>query len=217
MAVTINLLLSSLLAGIMIGIGNYAYIAANGTVLGAIAFGLIFVIIIIKNYPLYTTRIGFLAKIEEIPYFLIIFVGNLIGIFIIASFFRLGTTIDITKFVNAKLALNYNQILCKSILCGIILYSGVTCSAVQDNPLYFIIAAFVLIVMKTEHCMNDAFYFMASPNYALEALKFFGISLLGNTIGSILVRYSETIILKLSAEIAETETEEESEEKENEN
>lgn len=199
-----SIFLSSILAGAMIGIGGWAYLSVGG-IIGSALFSVGLITIMIKGYTLYTGRIGFLSQSNEIPYFFIVLVGNLIGVSIIGLILRASTTIDTTHIIEAKLALNYRQIFYRSMLCGVLMYLGTTCVNLTQKPIYAMPFVVVFILCGAEHCIANIFYIVVSQSYTSVALNFLAMNILGNTIGSISWRYIESLIIELSKEEKENE------------
>lgn len=194
--ITAAVLLSSILAGASIGIGGWVYLSVGG-IIGAMLFSVGLMTITIRNYSLYTGRIGLFSDIKELSYFLIVFVGNLIGVLIVGLMFRASTTIDTTYIIEAKLALNYKQIFYRSMLCGILMYLATACCGARQNPIYAVPFVTVFILCGAEHCIANTFYIITSQSYNIETAKFLGMNILGNTLGSISWRYIESLITNL--------------------
>lgn len=193
----LSIFLLSMLAGAIIGISGWVYLSVGGAI-GTVLFSVGLITIMIKGYILYTGRIGLLTSVDEIPYFIIVFIGNLIGVLIIGLMFRASTTIDATYIIEAKIALNYKQIFYKSILCGILMYLATTCVSLTQNPIYAAMFVTAFIFCGAEHCIANTFYAIISQSYNIEVIKFLGINILGNTLGSMSWRYIESLIAILS-------------------
>lgn len=199
-----SIFLSSILAGATIGIGGWAYLSVGG-IIGSALFSIGLITIMIKGYTLYTGRIGFLSQPNEMPYFLIVLIGNLIGVSIVGLILRASTTIDTTLIIEAKLALNYRQIFYRSMLCGILMYLGTTCANLTQKPIYAMPFVMVFILCGAEHCIANTFYIVASQSYTSATLNFLAMNILGNTIGGISWRYIESLIIELSKEESKNE------------
>ena len=74
----INLLKKSILAGILIGLGGFAFLSIENTIVGSILFSFGLISIVLLGQKLYTGMIGY-AKWSELSSMIIILVGNFIG------------------------------------------------------------------------------------------------------------------------------------------
>ena len=74
----------------------------------------------------------------------------------------------------------------KAIVCGIFMYTAVSCfrnSVPYMGPLC--VAGFILF--GGEHCIADLCYFIASGSFCYEMFPFFVVTLIGNSLGAILI------------------------------
>ncbi len=176
------ILINAIFGGMMIAIASYIYLQVGGIV-GAFLFSIGLLTILNMNFKLYTGAIGFVhlnpADMQNIT---TILVGNLIGVCLLL-FFPHSAAIPL---VAAKLALPLGLVMIKAIVCGMFMYTAVSCfrnSAPYMVPLC--VAGFILF--SGEHCIADLCYFIASGSFCYEMFPFFVVTLIGNSLGAILI------------------------------
>ena len=165
-----QLLRSSVLAGICIGIAGFGYLASKD-IIGAVLFAFGLLTVVHYALKLYTGTAGFIVKGEVGDLFLIL-LGNLVGCLIVALIARcspmpLQETAE--GILSARLATGPFK--------GGVLAIG--------WPLF--------ITCGFPHCVADAFYYMCVPvpyliDHAAEVLIFYVSIVIGNFIGCNLYR-----------------------------
>ena len=188
-----QLLRSSVLAGICIGIAGFGYLASKD-IIGAVLFAFGLLTVVHYALKLYTGTAGFIVKGEVGDLFLIL-LGNLIGCLIVALIARcspmpLQETAE--GILSARLATGPFKGGVLAIGCGFIMTTAVTFGRKQQNlPLLFGVPLF--ITCGFPHCVADAFYYMCVPvpyliDHAAEVLAFYVSIVIGNFIGCNLYR-----------------------------
>lgn len=184
--------LKSLLAGVLIGIGACIYIRCENQYLGAFLFS--FGLLGVLNFEalLFTGKIGYFnfketSIKEEILKYTEILCYNLIGILIIGLLtFNFESIVFITKLNHSLL-----QTFISSIFCGIMMYLAVDLWKKNKNPLYVIMVIMIFILAGFDHCIANMYYFAINPIpvFKIRTLFFFIINIIGNSIGSLSIRY----------------------------
>lgn len=186
------LIMKSILAGVLIGIGACIYTKCTNQYLGAFLFS--FGLLGVLNFEalLFTGKIGYFSfketKIkDEILKYIEILCYNSIGITIIGA---LTFNFESEIFIN-KLNHNLVQTFISSILCGVMMYLAVDLWKKNKNPLYVIMAIMIFILAGFDHCIANMYYFAINPIPAktMRTLVFFIINIIGNSIGSLSIRY----------------------------
>lgn len=205
----LKVLFSSILAGILISIGGFAYICVKNIsiVIGGFlfAFGL-FTIISLKLH-LYTGKIGYLFnnKLKYLLELLIILLGNAIGAISFGYLSRLmlngvneSIMNTITNTANYKLSIPLYSSFILSVFCGIMIFLAVEVSRRNVSDLFKVIAIFfavaIFIISGFEHCIANMFFFSFASSWSIKALSYILIMILGNSIGSIAIY----LLLKLT-------------------
>ena len=91
MKYNIEILIKSILAGIMIGIGGTIYLSLDNKIVGSILFAIGLFIIVVYSFNLYTGKIGYLINNFNKKYIrelIITLIGNFIGTFFVGFVLR---------------------------------------------------------------------------------------------------------------------------------
>lgn len=184
--------LKSIFAGIMIGIGGCIFLRCDHRYIGAFLFSFGLLSILNLEGLLYTGRIGFFEfhtdrMKDQILHYIIILSGNMIGaLFIGLLTLNLSSTVFFDKLNKSCL-----ELFISSFFCGALMYLAVELYKKNSNSLYVIMPIMIFILCGFDHCIANMYYFAINPVPALQlrTLFFFVINIIGNTIGSIAIRY----------------------------
>lgn len=177
--------LKSILAGVLIGIGGIAYLSINNHIIGAIFFSFGLIVIIAREYNLYTGKIGYI-HFNQIPSMFLMLLGNFIGVILI-GILAININLSADEICIGKLSKNYLVFFLQTVLCGMLMYLGVDTTKKTNNPLYAIMAVIIFILTGAEHCVANMFYFTVYNNWSWQIIYFMIINIIGNSIGSILL------------------------------
>jgi formate/nitrite transporter FocA (FNT family) len=185
---------SSILAGFIISIAGFGYLAIGGVV-GAVLFSFGLITIVSYKLKLYTGTAGFIKR-RELPNLLMILVGNIIGCLLGALMTR-TSNMDLQTVAQNILEtrLESGPIKCGilAIGCGIIMTTAVKFSR-EKNYLPLLFGVPLFIVCGFTHCIADAFYYCSVPfsfikeNFTNVLVIYISI-VIGNFIGCNLVRF----------------------------
>ena len=177
----------SLLAGILIGIGGFAFLSVKQPFVGAFVFSIGLISVILLRCNLYTGKVGYVRKAKELPTLIGVCVVNLIGAIAVG----LGTRPLIgglaETVVSSKLSKSSVQIFVSAIICGALIYLAVELFKRSGNILTIIIPVFTFVATGTDHCIANAYYFAAGAMVSFEVVKYLAICIVGNAIGSLIV------------------------------
>lgn len=207
MKYNIEILIKSILAGIMIGIGGTIYLSLDNKIVGSILFAIGLFIIVVYSFNLYTGKIGYLINNFNKKYIrelIITLIGNFIGTFFVGfvlRYTRIYTSIsDKAKgLVDIKLNDTLISILILSFFCGILMYLAVnTYKEVKDIGKYLAVflGVIVFILCGFEHCIANMYYFSVSSIWSLNTLLYLLVMILGNSLGGILIPLCNKVIKK---------------------
>lgn len=207
MKYNIEILIKSILAGIMIGIGGTIYLSLDNKIVGSILFAIGLFIIVVYSFNLYTGKIGYLINNFNKKYIrelIITLIGNFIGTFFVGfvlRYTRIYTSIsDKAKgLVDIKLNDTLISILILSFFCGILMYLAVnTYKEVKDIGKYLAVflGVIVFILCRFEHCIANMYYFSVSSTWSLNTLLYLLVMILGNSLGGILIPLCNKVIKK---------------------
>lgn len=182
----------AVLAGILIGIGDIAFISVDDKVIGSMLFAVALLSIIQLKLPLYTGRIGFCIHkgIEEFSNCLCILVANYIGVvFVSISYYcmHMDGMDKLIQVSEAKFSHGYFYMLIAGIMCNVLIHIAV--SAKREIITVLCIMAFILCGF--EHSIADVMYSIVAVatvmNPGIVFLKWITI-VIGNTIGGMLTQ-----------------------------
>lgn len=174
----------SLLAGILIGLGVIINLQSKNPALGALLFSFGLLTIIHMQLCLYTGKIGFYKKVNDIQELLIILLLNCCGIALTVGLYALGNPAfcDIisataaTKFTKSILTLFIN-----AYFCGILIHFAVK----NKVTILTIFAVMIFILIGAEHCIADFPYLLFNLSL-FNIVKFIAI-VIGNSLGAITI------------------------------
>ena len=189
----VQIIKSSILAGICIGIAGFGYLAEK-SIIGAVLFAFGLLTVVHYKLKLYTGTAGFIVKGEVGSLFLIL-LGNLAGCLIVSLIARcspMPLQETAQKLLEGRLATGPLKGGILAICCGFIMTTAVTFARKDKNlPLLFGVPLFIMCGFP--HCVADAFYYMAVPvsflgEHWLEVLVFYVSIVAGNFVGCNLYR-----------------------------
>ena len=207
MKYNIEILIKSILAGIMIGIGGTIYLSLDNKIVGSILFAIGLFIIVVYSFNLYTGKIGYLINNFNKKYIrelIITLIGNFIGTFFVGfilKYTRIYNMISEKAKTLADIKLNDTliSILILSFFCGILMYLAVnTYKEVKDIGKYLAVflGVIVFILCGFEHCIANMYYFSVANIWSLNTLLYLLVMILGNSLGGILIPLCNKVIKK---------------------
>ncbi len=162
---TLKFVIQSILAGVLIGMGDIVYVVSANHVLGSFLFSLGLLSILIKGYPLYTGRIGFIEGWSDLwnpsRGMLLIILSNFIGIALVCSLAAMSR-LDLSavdKMVEVKTTQSWYSALFLAWCCGAMMYLAVNGWRKTSNPLTVIMPIMFFILCGFEHCIANFGYF----------------------------------------------------------
>ena len=207
MKYNIEILIKSILAGIMIGIGGTIYLSLDNKIVGSILFAIGLFIIVVYSFNLYTGKIGYLINNFNKKYIrelIITLIGNFIRTFFVGfilKYTRIYKMISEKAKTLADIKVNDTliSILILSFFCGILMYLAVnTYKEVKDIGKYLAVflGVIVFILCGFEHCIANMYYFSVSSTWSLNTLLYLLVMILGNSLGGILIPLCNKVIKK---------------------
>ena len=207
MKYNIEILIKSILAGIMIGIGGTIYLSLDNKIVGSILFAIGLFAIVVYGFNLYTGKIGYLINNFNKKYInelIITLIGNFIGTFFVGFILRYTRIYNMISekaktLADIKLNDTLISILILSFFCGILMYLAVnTYKEVKDIGKYLAVflGVIVFILCGFEHCIANMYYFSVSSTWSLNTLLYLLVMILGNSLGGILIPLCNKVIKK---------------------
>lgn len=189
----IQIMRSSFLSGICIGIAGFGYLAEKNIV-GAVLFAFGLATVVNYGLKLYTGTAGFIHRGEVGRLFLIL-LGNILGCLALALMVRCSSMPlqeTAQKILEGRLALGPLRGGVLAIGCGFIMTTAVTFARQGKNlPMLFGVPLF--ITCGFPHCVADAFYYLCVPlnfwvEHLIEIAAFYVAIVVGNFVGCNLYR-----------------------------
>ena len=178
---------SAFIAGICIALGGVCYLSIDNKIIGAFMFSLGLLTICINEFSLFTGKVCFARKLDDIKNLVIIWIGNFIGCSFIAGLVRISKPQLIQKAIemcNTKSAEGL-LVIPLGVMCNILIFFAVNnYKQLYDTKksvlLMMCVAAFILCGF--EHCVANMFYFVVAGRFDIEYLM---LNTVGNIIGGI--------------------------------
>ena len=178
----------SIIAGVLIGIGAYAYASIANKVLGAFIFSIGLISVFALQAHLFTGKIGGLNK-KNWKDLIWMLIGNLIGIALVVLIAAPKETIREVCLVitTAKLEKDLYIAFLDALMCGVIIQLAVELKS--KDPVSTIICIMCFILCGFEHCIANTFYFICDGVMYWQEIIYFIIYVLGNTLGAIALKH----------------------------
>lgn len=193
----ISTMMLSIYAGLMIGIGGYAYLSVGNKIVGAFIFSFGLLTIVMQGFYLYTGKIGFVKSKNDILNIPIIIVGNSIGTCIMSFVYRVTHTnfTQVNDIWLNKTNKPIYEVLALSIMCGILMYLAIDNYNKNRNIVFIIMPVMVFILSGFEHSIANMFYYFSSDYRNLESVIYLLINIIGNGVGAIIFNYFKERLL----------------------
>ena len=179
----------STLAGLLISLGATAFLTADNKTVGALLFSIGLTAVILLEANLYTGKIGYVnSKAKLISAVLILIQNLLVALVCGLIFYSTKNNICENLWLN-KLTKSWHEFLFDSIGCGICIYLSVELYKKTGSIFVIVLGVLVFILSGFEHCIADIFYLSASMSFDLKSILYILIAIIGNSIGSLLIRF----------------------------
>ena len=184
-----QLVSKSTLAGLLISLGATAFLTADNKTVGALLFSIGLTAVILLEANLYTGKIGYVnSKAKLISAALILIQNLLVALVCGLIFYSTKNNVCENLWLN-KLTKSWHEFLFDSIGCGICIYLSVELYKKTGSIFVIVLGVLVFILSGFEHCIADIFYLSASMSFDLKSILYILIAIIGNSIGSLLIRF----------------------------
>lgn len=210
-------LFTSIMSGILIGMGCITFLSCDNKYIGAALFSLGLYTIIRFGFKLFTGKVGEIvfhtSSFDDFMSYAVslakMHLGNFLGIYSVATLFmlsRLGKFVGETalqtkaaSMVAVKTADSPVSLVILGIGCGICMAIAAFGAKGGDEtqaspklspisqPLLIVMPVMVFILCGFEHCIADMFYILVTSSSPIDFIKVVACATIGNTIGGILV------------------------------
>ncbi len=180
----IDILSSSILAGIAISCGCTVFLKTGG-IIGAVLFSFGLLTVVHYKLKLYTGTAGFIDIAREIPFLLLVLLGNIIGCLLTAASIKYALpdlSVTAQTLLTKRLEYDFLASMLLGIGCGFIMTTSVEFARKgMFLPLLFGVPLFIMCGFL--HSIADAFYYLMCP-----------LAFLSDNLGSVLLLYISIVL-----------------------
>lgn len=199
----LNTLVLAIVAGLAIGVGGCTFLTLENKLLGTFMFTAGLCTICFHGLNLFTGKMGYVVN-EKPAYIidlLIIWIGNLIGTYIMAECVlhtRVSGNFEIAKSMcETKMNDSYSSLFILAIFCGFLMFVAVDGYKQSKNAVILFMCVAAFIFCGFEHCIADMFYFSIARAWSAEACLRIIVITFGNVLGGVIIPLAR----KLSANV----------------
>lgn len=189
--------IKSILAGIAISIGGFVNLSCDNRYIGAFAFAVGLITVVMLGFNLYTGRIGYVITDKKVFFVdtLLSIPGNLLGC--LAVGLLLPVRGNVAAMCVTKLDKNLSAAFVDAIFCGILIYICVDIWKKYKTIAAILFCVPVFILCGFEHSVADMFYFFNARMFSAEVWVFLAVIVAGNGIGSLIFHGARTFCTKI--------------------
>lgn len=178
--------IDAILAGICIGIGCNIYLSCDNKYIGAALFSVGLITIMTFGFNLYTGKVGYIIQngAKYILDVLIILFGNIVGCVLFGSLFPSDIA---SQMCFIKLSTDLTTVICKSIMCGLLMFIAVDSYKINKNFLLTFLCIPTFILSGYEHSIADIIYLTMGGVFSPLSIKFIAVVIIGNAIGGMII------------------------------
>lgn len=184
-----RLVYKSVLAGVLIALAGILYLRSENMIVGALLFSIGLVSVVVLDAKLYTGVIGYCNSSVSFADAAVILILNILSAFLVGLCYRIGHgSIEIMDTIMMKSPI---LLFLDSMGCGCCIYLSVELYKRTKIIFPLVLGVMAFILAGFTHCVALSFYIGASE----PELIYFGylvICILGNSVGSLLIRFLQT-------------------------
>lgn len=195
---------SAVLAGFAIGLGGGVFLSVESKVVGSFLFTVGLFTVCTMGFHLFTGKVCYAFDNDKsyavsLP---VIWLGNLVGTGVTALLLRMTRAAAISEraaaLCDTKLSDGFLSLFCLGILCNVFIYIGV--EGFRSNPhetgkyLSLVFGVMGFILLGTEHCVADMFYFWMAGAWSAQAVLRVLVITLGNCVGGVLLPLARRLV-----------------------
>lgn len=199
--------INSLLAGISISIGGFAFLSSDNKLVGAALFSIGLFLICTFGYNLFTGKIcyAFSENGMKIWSIAVVLAMNLIGTFLMGRVTRLAKpdlVVAANKICENKLHEGIS-VIPLAILCNVLIFYAVHEYATNEHILgkymAIVMCVVVFIMCGFEHCIANAYYFSVADRMK-GTVGYLLMNILGNAFGGMFIYRLEMLRSKYGSD-----------------
>ena len=190
-------ILTSILAGFSIGLGGFIFLSVENKIVGSALFSIGLFLVLTMHFSLFTGKVCYILEGEiknNLINIVIIWCGNFIGSLILSliiKFTRQGIGIieKASALCETKNQDSFLSLFLLGIICNIFIFIGVDefkkNEHVLGKYLAIILCVMGFILVGSEHCVADMFYYNMAGSYSCDMFIRLLVITLGNAVGGI--------------------------------
>ena len=190
----LKLIIKSLFAGALIALAGIVFLGCQqfiadpniAKVVGSCLFSIGLIAVIVLEANLYTGKIGYVNSGKLALQAGCILVFNLLIAILIGIIYK--QVFPAADPFLSRLNKTWYRMLFDGVICGALIYLAVELYKKTKNLIPVILCVMAFILSGAEHCIADAFYLGVS-GFSWEAVGLLGIAVVGNSIGSLAIRW----------------------------
>ncbi|SDI11668.1 Formate/nitrite transporter FocA, FNT family [Pseudobutyrivibrio sp. 49] len=190
-------ILTSILAGFSIGLGGMIFLSVDNKIVGSALFSIGLFLVLTMNFSLFTGKVCYVleGKVKNnLINIVLIWCGNFIGSFILTFIIKNtrvygGLYEKAVGLCQIKNQDSYLSLFMLGIICNIFIFIGVDEYKKNEHVLgkyvAIILSVMGFILVGSEHCVADMFYYNMAGNYSKDMFIRLLIITIGNAVGGI--------------------------------
>lgn len=194
-------ILTSILAGFSIGLGGMIFLSVDNKIVGSALFSIGLFLVLTMRFSLFTGKVCYVLEgnaEKNLINIVLIWCGNFVGSFILAFIIKHTRVYDGLYEKAAALCQVKNQdsylgLFMLGILCNIFIFIGVDeykkNEHVLGKYLAIILSVMGFILVGSEHCVADMFYYNMVGSYSLNMFIRLLVITGGNAVGGIVANH----------------------------
>lgn len=191
-------LLTSILAGFSIGLGGFIFLSVDNKIIGSALFSIGLFLVLTMGFSLFTGKVCYVleGKLKNnLINIALIWCGNFIGSFILSFIIRntrqgAGIIEKANLLCQTKNQDSFISLFLLGIICNIFIFIGVDeykkNEHILGKYLAIILCVMGFILVGSEHCVADMFYYNMAGVYSLDIFVRLLVITAGNAVGGIL-------------------------------
>ena len=184
-----RLVYKSVLAGVLIALAGTLYLRSENMIVGALLFSIGLISVVALDAKLYTGVIGYCNSPGSFADAAVILVLNVLSAFLVGLCYRSGH--GSVEIMNAIMMKSPLTLFLDSMGCGCCIYLSVEVYKRTKSMFPLVLGVMAFILTGFTHCIALSFYIGASEP-ELTHFSYLVICILGNSLGSLLIRFLQS-------------------------
>lgn len=195
-----NIFMKAILSGVYVTFVAVVYLITINTIgsklIGGLLFSFALLVIVGRDYNLYTGKVGYLLPYEKgnLKLISLTLLGNIVGIIITGTLVLIANGTNLTTYALEQVELKFNnklwhEILILAFFCGILMYTAVDgYKRIEDQlikVLVVILSVVIFLLAGFEHSIANMVYIVLAKKFSFKIFIYLVGMILGNGLGAI--------------------------------